>query len=621
LRRRSRPVGSGTPPAFLLQAGVFCCAAASGAAVLALRPFWAGRPAHLLGLLGAVLLGVAATWVLARSGAAAVAGRPAAAAVALLLGLFVPAVLARVSAPDRDGYSAADVVRETRDVERVMLIGLDGATWKVIDPLLAAGRLPNLAGLIAGGTRAVLRSDPALNQPFANSASKGMRTPVLWETIVTGTAPRQHGIWDFYFTRLPGVRQPLPLRLAFPGARVKPTFSTDGRERRLWEILEDFADTSLVVGWVDSWPAFELGGSTLLSDRCHYDDRLLAWPPALAREFSWYHDDYPRMARELFGETYDPDYRSSLLAAPEDGEAEQEELHAERARQKELRGRLQAAKERWLTQNRYRQAAHEVFGFDLDPDYADHFDKGDPRYWEHHLVRNEAADLARDAFYADSAVELLGRQQAAGGPRFSAFYFPSIDTSQHWFWRYYEPTAFSAVDPGSVERLGQAIPSVYEHADRILGRLLAFADANTAVLIVSDHGAGAWVEQEGGISLFAGAELHEGYSGNHRDDGILLLRGPGVKKGAQLDADLSIYDVAPLVLHLLGLPAGAQMPGVVPMDLFDREFRAAAAPRRIAHYGPRRLPPEILELVLQGGAGDEAYMRRLAELGYTDVPD
>ena len=34
---------------------------------------------------------------------------------------------------------------------RVLLIGWDAADWKVIRPLLEAGQMPNLAGLMSGG--------------------------------------------------------------------------------------------------------------------------------------------------------------------------------------------------------------------------------------------------------------------------------------------------------------------------------------------------------------------------------------------------------------------------------------------------------------------------------------
>src|SRR5262249_15158436 len=50
---------------------------------------------------------------------------------------------------------------------RLLLIGLDGADWRVIDPLLRAGRLPNMARLIRDGVRARLKSVEPILSPVA----------------------------------------------------------------------------------------------------------------------------------------------------------------------------------------------------------------------------------------------------------------------------------------------------------------------------------------------------------------------------------------------------------------------------------------------------------------------
>jgi predicted AlkP superfamily phosphohydrolase/phosphomutase len=70
-------------------------------------------------------------------------------------------------------------------VRRTLVIGLDGATWDVIDPLLARGELPALAGLLRRGTRAHLRSTiPPV-------------TAAAWPSIVTGKNPGRHGLFGF----------------------------------------------------------------------------------------------------------------------------------------------------------------------------------------------------------------------------------------------------------------------------------------------------------------------------------------------------------------------------------------------------------------------------------------
>ncbi len=68
----------------------------------------------------------------------------------------------------------------------MLVIGLDAATWDVIDPLIARGALPNLARLARQGTRGLLRSTIP---PHTFSA---------WPAIITGQNPGRLGIYSFY---------------------------------------------------------------------------------------------------------------------------------------------------------------------------------------------------------------------------------------------------------------------------------------------------------------------------------------------------------------------------------------------------------------------------------------
>lgn len=97
--------------------------------------------------------------------------------------------------------------------ERVLIIGLDGATWDVFNPLMERGLMPNLKGLVEGGASGVLRSTvPPI-------------TPAAWTTFLTGKSPGTHGIIDFerYDVRTN--------RLSFN------TTHNLGHVRTLWDIL------------------------------------------------------------------------------------------------------------------------------------------------------------------------------------------------------------------------------------------------------------------------------------------------------------------------------------------------------------------------------------------------
>lgn len=67
----------------------------------------------------------------------------------------------------------------------MLVLALDGATFDVIEPLVAAGELPNLAAWMAGGQRAPL---PSTIPPVTFPA---------WSSFMTGLEPAEHGIFDF----------------------------------------------------------------------------------------------------------------------------------------------------------------------------------------------------------------------------------------------------------------------------------------------------------------------------------------------------------------------------------------------------------------------------------------
>jgi predicted AlkP superfamily phosphohydrolase/phosphomutase len=76
-------------------------------------------------------------------------------------------------------------MRETNRSARVALIGLDGATYRLLDPVAAAGAMPCLAAVRKRGLETILRSTiPAY-------------TPPAWVSMSTGVNPGRHGIFGF----------------------------------------------------------------------------------------------------------------------------------------------------------------------------------------------------------------------------------------------------------------------------------------------------------------------------------------------------------------------------------------------------------------------------------------
>lgn len=91
---------------------------------------------------------------------------------------------------------------------KVVLIGLDGASWNVLDPLLKEGSLPHLDEVRRRGVTADLQTVEPVN------------SPTNWTTIATGRRPEVHGVTSFFanaeLIRVPTVWE----RLADRGVKV-----------------------------------------------------------------------------------------------------------------------------------------------------------------------------------------------------------------------------------------------------------------------------------------------------------------------------------------------------------------------------------------------------------------
>jgi predicted AlkP superfamily phosphohydrolase/phosphomutase len=104
--------------------------------------------------------------------------------------------------------------------------------------------------------------------------------------------------------------------------------------------------------------------------------------------------------------------------------------------------------------------------------------------------------------------------------------------------------------------------------------------------------------------------------GHHRWEGIFIASGPGVREGAQVD-ELSIVDVAPFILHRLGLPVPEDMAGRLPVELLEPEELERRPPRSSAPSSWTESEPEHADLDLDPDE-QAALMKRLRALGYVE---
>ncbi len=101
------------------------------------------------------------------------------------------------------------------------------------------------------------------------------------------------------------------------------------------------------------------------------------------------------------------------------------------------------------------------------------------------------------------------------------------------------------------------------------------------------------------------------YSGMHRDHGLLIMNGPGVRRGAVIDGAM-IQDIAPTILHTMGLAVPTDMDGRVLAQAFANEYMESFP----VTIGDPSKPGEAKSWSGYTEEGEKEIMERLEGLGY-----
>jgi predicted AlkP superfamily phosphohydrolase/phosphomutase len=531
---------------------------------------------------------------------------------------------------------------------QTVLIGLDGGTFTVLDPLMQAGVMPFLAEFCSSGVRASLRSViPAL-------------TPPAWTSLVTSRSPGQHGIFDFFCKESPDSPH---LRIATANDVHAETIWSLADRAGLRTIALNFPlmfppprlDGYVVPGWMP-WRQIRLG--------CHPEglyDRVKALPGFDARELAM---DITPEAKAIEGcrrEEYE----------------EWVALHTRRERQwfailRELMqdepcelvavlfdgvDRIQHLCWRFLEPGATRESLGPD-GWRVRERCLEYFHELDRLIAEVvALARPEATVvLASDhgfgpqtgTFFVNAWLEERGYLAWADGnaPRAAEPAALGIDQlGRHVYLLDWRRTRAYASTPSSngihIVREGPDHPAgvparEYDRFRAELAReLLAFVDPATGEPVVSN----VWTRDEvfegphkslaadltmdlrdgGLVSILASDSAYMARSeptGTHRRDGIFLARGPGIERGLRLK-DLSILDVAPLLLHSLGLDVPEDMEGAVPAEAYDPSWLRSRPVRRAS---VRKLdePGEPAEEAFFTREDELKLAQRLRDLGYIE---
>lgn len=379
----------------------------------------------------------------------------------------VPTDMAAIRAP---ASSAPRPAPAHSGPDGVLVLGIDGLSWHVINALFAQGELPNFAAMVNQGARASFKT---IIPTYS---------PIVWNTIVTGRNYRVHRMFGYTRFRLPGMESYLesaPLvssinwvnglnRILATAAdrhwlEQSPVFSVEREVPALWDISDHDGVRTGVYNWLGTWPVTPLAAGSFMVNGL--EDRPGDWHPEAT-------------VRRILAERKTPGAQADAGSRPS------------------ICPTLETS--------------------------------------------------------AGAGVALYQHFQ----PRL-AMAWTSVDAVHHHFWR-------GAIDYDwlilpwrtSHTHFAPEILDCYRRTDVALGAWRKAIGPDKLLIVVSDHG-----------------YSFNGYEHHFAPDGVFLAAGPGVLPGKQLE-DVTIYDLAPTVLRVMGLPLSRKLEGRV----VDEMFRDGALP-------------------------------------------
>lgn len=541
------------------------------------------------------------------------------------------------------GLLATTCAREKAPL--VVMIAVDGATPETVSELRAAGKLPEIDRLIRAGSWGPMES-LAARRRLRPRPRRGYWSPIVWASMATGKVPDKHGIVDFLLP-VPGTsfawigsdEGPPRATLHLPELTGKAPFALharlrsypangpqsvaiamNGSELGSVAVTEEWTEGVVPIATSEARPArneltLTFEKQSRPSDHGPSSDhRVLAGALASLRVLD---------ANGATVVDFDPIYdRFALVHGFHQPEAKVVEAGSGHMRAQPVwsllgdLGHQVGVVGYWNT-----WPAYEVNGFLVTshmgvrgkrqgiedaltwpPELADEIEALAPdeaamkrmteALYPPSCVPIEAKSVSsferilwQDAFYFRVARTLLPKMESG----FFTVYFESIDASGHLFL----PLKHGAAIPsGCPESIRDVVDQTYVQVDEWVGELVQNLPDNAIVLLVSDHG------------MSPGGDR-----GLHAPFGIFVGAGGGFRRGAETRG-MTILDVAPTVMHVLGERVPLDMDGKVGASSFDPDWLETHPPRYVD------ADTSLVPVTAPTGEVSEEMLERLRTLGY-----
>jgi predicted AlkP superfamily phosphohydrolase/phosphomutase len=380
----------------------------------------------------------------------------------------------------------------------LVFIGIDGANWKSIAPLLNGRSLPTLEQLVKHGVHGTINGfwPPYLSGP-------------AWAAMLTGFPREQTGIYEDLMVLAPPLETPFQLPL-IPDIKLVPLLLTEHYLVRLglveikpqsrfmlhrppiWEMLTDVyrhAKIAVVRFWF-THPAGNKPGTIIVSDWAGKDfwrilnvdtssERAMVYPESLSNKVLSFFNKSPSY------------YRTSDF----------------------------------VDNRNYRQSSDAI----QDP-----------------------IEMLESSLQIDGSTLAVSKYILEKNPNLHALmvYLGGYDIVAHAFWQYRFPEEFSADPPKKIDidRLRPVMDRYLQFLDRQIGDLIDVFPVTPNVLIVSDHG-----HEANHMPLI--------WRSKHAPDGIFIASGPDIRPISK-NIRVTYYDIVPTILHLFRLEKPKDLQGI-----------------------------------------------------------
>ncbi|NWG13427.1 MAG: alkaline phosphatase family protein [Acidobacteria bacterium] len=426
--------------------------------------------------------------------------------------------------------------------ERVVVLGFDGTDPKLLSRWAEAGHLPNIRKLVRTGTF----------QPLGTTEPP--ESPVAWASFATGTNPGKHGIFDFlkvdrkrYIPDIGLVEIEKPKFLFHTLPIQGPKITNNRKGTPFYKYLADRGITTAAIRMPLSLPPEEVPNGRLLCGLGTSDVRktwgtfyyfatdLTQWDIGNT-EFGGVlvrleRGNGPRFRTDIEG-PYDPrydDYRRITIPM------ELEVTPDDKALRIRVQGREQTVPEgawsdwydfrfqagmfvnlrgisRFYVLETYPEVRLYLEPISMDPRDPPTPISNPPQFsadlvkriglfktmgwisetWGLNEEKIDEQVFLDDLFRNMDAVEaMLLDQLTREKPALTVAVFLSTDHVSHMFFRFMDPD-HPRYDESLVPRFGDAILSVYQRMDTVIGKVLSLLGERDTLIVVSDHGFHIW---------------------------------------------------------------------------------------------------------------------------------